>query len=313
VVVVVVEIKNLVKRYGDFLAVDNISLSIENGEIFGLLGPNGAGKTTAINCIIGMQRQDKGQIMLFDKSFDGNDSSIKKDIGIVPQDLALYLDLTCYENVTFFAKLYGLKDGLLKSRVQEALEFTGLWERRKDLAKKLSGGMKRRLNIACAIVHQPKLIIMDEPTVGIDPQSRNHILQSVKELNRKGSSIIYTSHYMEEVEELCSRIAIMDHGKVIAQGTKEELKAFVTVEEKTEIELSSINYTLVDNIKQVSGVKECAFKDSKLIVVSEKNSKNLSRMIDCIAATDVDILSMNIEKPTLETVFLTLTGRTLRD
>jgi ABC-2 type transport system ATP-binding protein len=313
VVVVVVEIKNLVKRYGDFLAVDNISLSIENGEIFGLLGPNGAGKTTAINCLIGMQRQDKGQIILFGKNFDGNDSSIKKDIGIVPQDLALYLDLTCYENVTFFAKLYGLKDGLLKSRVQEALEFTGLWDRRKDLAKKLSGGMKRRLNIACAIVHQPKLIIMDEPTVGIDPQSRNHILQSVKELNRKGSSIIYTSHYMEEVEELCSRIAIMDHGKVIAQGTKEELKTFVTVEERIEIELSSINYTLVDNVKQVSGVKECTFKDNKLMVVSEKNSKNLSRIIDCIAATDVDILSMNIEKPTLETVFLTLTGRTLRD
>ncbi|MDF2531084.1 MAG: transporter ATP-binding protein [Clostridia bacterium] len=309
----VVEIKNLVKRYGDFLAVDNISLSIEQGEIFGLLGPNGAGKTTAINCLIGMQRQEKGQIILFGKNFDGNDSSIKKDIGIVPQDLALYLDLTCYENVTFFAKLYGLKDGLLKSRVQEALEFTGLWDRRKDLAKKLSGGMKRRLNIACAIVHQPKLIIMDEPTVGIDPQSRNHILQSVKELNRKGSSIIYTSHYMEEVEELCSRIAIMDHGKVIAQGTKEELKTFVTVEERIEIELSSINYTLVDNVKQVSGVKECTFKDNKLMVVSEKNSKNLSRIIDCIAATEVDILSMNIEKPTLETVFLTLTGRTLRD
>jgi ABC-2 type transport system ATP-binding protein len=260
-----------------------------------------------------MQKPDKGQIILFDKVFDGNDAGIKKDIGIVPQDLALYLDLTCYENVSFFAKLYGLKDGLLKSRVQEALEFTGLWDRRKDLAKKLSGGMKRRLNIACAIVHQPKLIIMDEPTVGIDPQSRNHILESVKELNKKGSSIIYTSHYMEEVEELCSRIAIMDHGKIIAQGTKEELKAFVTVEEKTEMELSSINYTLVDNIKQVYGVKECAVKDNKLMVISEKNSKNLSKLIDCISATDVDILSVNIEKPTLETVFLTLTGRTLRD
>ncbi|MGB7606258.1 MAG: ABC transporter ATP-binding protein [Lutisporaceae bacterium] len=309
----VVEIKNLVKRYGDFLAVDNISLSIDDGEIFGLLGPNGAGKTTAINCIIGMQKQDKGQIKLFDQVFTGNEGSIKKDIGIVPQDLALYLDLTCYENVCFFAKLYGLRDGLLKSRVQEALEFTGLWDRRKDMVKKLSGGMKRRLNIACAIVHQPKLIIMDEPTVGIDPQSRNHILQSVKELNKRGTSIIYTSHYMEEVEELCSRISIMDHGKVIAQGTKEELKAFVTVEEKTEIELSSVNYTLIDCIKQVSGVKECAVKDNKLMVISEKDSKNLSKLIDCISATNVDILSMNIEKPTLETVFLTLTGRTLRD
>ena len=309
----VIEIKNLVKRYGDFLAVDNIDLSIEDGEIFGLLGPNGAGKTTAINCIIGMQKQDKGKIILFGKEFDGNDGSIKKDIGIVPQDLALYMDLTCYENVSFFAKLYGLKGELLKSRVQEALEFTGLWDRRKDMTKKLSGGMKRRLNIACAIVHQPKLIIMDEPTVGIDPQSRNHILQAVKELNKKGSSIIYTSHYMEEVEELCSKIAIMDHGKVIAQGTKEELKAFVTVEEKIEFELSSINYTLIDCIKQVYGVRECAYKDNVLIAISEKNSKNLSKIIDCISATDVDILSMNIEKPTLETVFLTLTGRTLRN
>ena len=309
----VIEIKNLVKRYGDFLAVDNIDLSIDDGEIFGLLGPNGAGKTTTINCIIGMQKQDKGQIVLFGKEFDGNDSNIKRNIGIVPQDLALYLDLTCYENVTFFAKLYGLKGELLKSRVKEALEFTGLWDRRKDLTKKLSGGMKRRLNIACAIVHQPKLIIMDEPTVGIDPQSRNHILQAVKELNKKGSSIIYTSHYMEEVEELCSRIAIMDHGKVIAQGTKEELKAFVTVEEKIVFELSSINYTLIDCIKQIYGVRECAYKDNALIVISEKNSKNLSKIIDCVSATDVDILSMNIEKPTLETVFLTLTGRTLRD
>jgi ABC-2 type transport system ATP-binding protein len=309
----VVEIKNLVKRYGDFLAVDNIDLSIDNGEIFGLLGPNGAGKTTAINCMIGMQKQDKGKIILFDKEFNGNDSSIKSDIGIVPQDLALYMDLTCYENVAFFARLYGLKGELLKTKIQEALEFTGLWDRRKDLAKKLSGGMKRRLNIACAIVHQPKLIIMDEPTVGIDPQSRNHILEAVRELNKRGSSIIYTSHYMEEVEELCSRIAIMDHGKVIAQGTKEELKSFITVEEKIQIELSSINYTLVDCIKQVSGVKECVFKDNNLAIVSEKDSKNLSKIIDCIVATDVGILSMNIDKPTLETVFLTLTGRTLRD
>jgi len=309
----IVEIKNLIKRYGDFLAVDNTCLSIEEGEIFGLLGPNGAGKTTAINCMIGMHKQDKGQIVLFDRLFTGTEAGIKKDIGIVPQELALYWDLTCYENVAFFARLYGLKGSILKSRVQEALEFTGLWDRRKDLARKLSGGMKRRLNIACAIVHQPKLIIMDEPTVGIDPQSRNHILQSVKELNRKGSTIIYTSHYMEEVEELCSRIAIMDHGRIIAQGTKEELKTFITVEEKVEFELSSVNYTITDCIKQVSGVKDCMVSGNKLIVISEKNSKNLSRIIDCIVAADADILSMNIEKPTLETVFLTLTGRTLRD
>lgn len=309
----IVEIKNLVKRYKDNLAVDNVNLIIKEGEIFGLLGPNGAGKSTTINTLIGLTKMDSGEIKIFGRGMDKAEGEIKKNIGVVPQDIAIYEDLTAYENVTFFGKLYGLKDGLLKQRVEEALNFTGLWDKRKELPAKFSGGMKRRLNIACAIVHQPKLIIMDEPTVGIDPQSRNHILQSVKELNKMGSTIIYTSHYMEEVEELCNYITIMDHGRVIASGTKDELKALVEFEEKVVIDLSSVNFTIVDNIRGVSGVKDCTLNGNSLVVASQKNSKNLSRIIDIITNTDSEILSINVEKPTLEGIFLTLTGRRLRD
>ena len=309
----IVEVKNLVKRFNDNIAVDNVNISIKEGEIFGLLGPNGAGKTTTINTILGLAKIDGGEIKIFDKNMKTCEMEIKKNIGIVPQEIALYEDMTAYENAIFFARLYGLRDGLLKERVEEALNFTGLWDRRKDLVKKYSGGMKRRLNIACAIVHHPKLIIMDEPTVGIDPQSRNHILESVRKLNEMGSTIIYTSHYMEEVEELCTYITIMDHGKVIAKGTKEELKNLISTEEKVIFEISGANFTVVDNIKKINGVKECIFEDHQIEVVSEKHSKNLGKIIDTISNTDVEIVSMNIEKPTLEGVFLTLTGRTLRD
>ncbi len=309
----VVEIKNLVKRYNDFLAVDNVSLNIGEGEIYGLLGPNGAGKTTTINTLIGLIKADNGEINIHGRNINKYSDEVKREIGIVPQEIAIYDELTAMENVTFFARLYGLRDGLLKERVKEALDFTGLWDRRNDISRKFSGGMKRRLNIACSIAHHPKLIIMDEPTVGIDPQSRNHILESVRELNRKGSTIIYTSHYMEEVEELCNKIAIMDHGKVIADGTKDELKNMVSVEDRVEIELSAVNYTVVDNVKKVTGVKDCIADNGRLRVSSHKDSKNLSRIIDCIVNADLEIIAMNIEKPTLETVFLTLTGRTLRD
>ena len=227
-----VEVKNLVKRYKDVLAVDNVSLSIEEGEILGLLGPNGAGKTTTINAMIGLTKVDSGEILIFGKNFKDCELEIKRNLGVIPQDIAIFEDLTAYENLCYFGKLYGLKGSLLKERVEEALEFTGLLDRKKQYPKKFSNGMKRRLNIACALVHHPKLIIMDEPTVGIDPQSRNHIIQSIKKLNRMGSTIIYISHYMEEIEEICTRIVIMDHGRVIAKGTKEELKALMTSDER---------------------------------------------------------------------------------
>lgn len=309
----IVEIKNLVKRYKDFIAVDNLSLSIKEGEIFGLLGPNGAGKTTTINTLLGLSKKDSGEIKIFGESMDKNEEQIKANIGIVPQNIAVFNDLNAYENVEFFGRLYGLRGNQLKQRIEEALEFTGLLDRKKDYPGQYSGGMQRRLNIACAIVHRPKLIIMDEPTVGIDPQSRNHILDSVRKLNESGSTIIYTSHYMEEIEELCTDITIMDHGKVIAKGTKDELKSLVAIDEKLTLTLSNINYTMVEQIRKISGVKDCIVEDRNLTIISQKGSKNLSRIIDAVTNSDSEILGIDVEKPSLEGVFLTLTGRKLRD
>ena len=309
----IVEIENLVKRYKDFIAVDNLSLSIKEGEIFGLLGPNGAGKTTTINTILGLSKKDSGEVKIFGKSMDKSEGEIKRNIGIVPQNIALFNDLKAYENIEFFGRLYGLRGRLLKERVEEALEFTGLLDRKNDYPLKYSGGMQRRLNIACAIVHKPKLIIMDEPTVGIDPQSRNHILNSVRRLNESGSTVIYTSHYMEEVEELCTDIAIMDHGKVIAKGTKEHLKSLVEIEENLTITLSNVNYTMVEQIRKISGVIDCVLGDRKLTVTSQNGSKNLSRIIDSINNSNSEILGIDVDKPSLEGVFLTLTGKKLRD
>jgi ABC-2 type transport system ATP-binding protein len=310
---IIVEIKNLVKRYKDFIAVDNLSLSIKEGEIFGLLGPNGAGKTTAINTILGLSKKDSGEVKIFGKCLDKNEVEIKRNIGIVPQNIALFNDLKAYENVEFFGRLYVLRGRLLKERVEEALEFTGLVERKNDYPVKYSGGMQRRLNIACAIVHKPKLIIMDEPTVGIDPQSRNHILNSVRKLNESGSTIIYTSHYMEEIEELCTDITIMDHGKVIAKGTKEHLKSLIDIEEKVTVTLSNVNYTMIEEIKKISGVLDCVLGDRKLTIISRNGSKNLSRIIDSINNSNSEILGIDVDKPSLEGVFLTLTGKKLRD
>lgn len=308
-----VETKNLVKRYGDTLAVDNVNLAIDEGEVFGLLGPNGAGKTTIINMLLGLTKVDGGEIHIFGKKVNGNREDVSQHIGIVPQDLAIYNDLTAAENATFFGRLYGLKGALLKERVAEALAFTGLSDKAKDFPKKFSGGMKRRLNIACALVHHPRLIIMDEPTVGIDPQSRNHILNSVRELHGQGSTIIYTSHYMEEVEELCSRVAIMDQGRIVALGSKEELKELVSAEDRIVVELSGVNYTLVDEVKKIQGVKDCLLAENTLTILAVQNNSLISQVVDRITGTGAQVVSLSAEKPTLESVFLTLTGKTLRD
>lgn len=223
----IIEIKNLVKNYKDFKAVDIKELNIKEGESFGFLGPNGAGKTTTISILSGLYSKYSGEVKIFGKNIKSDPVFIKKNLGVVPQDLALIDDLTAEENVKFFGELYGLRGKQLKEAVKETLEFVGLWDRRKDFPPKFSGGMKRRLNIACAIVHKPKLIIFDEPTVGIDPQSRNNILETIKKLNEQGSTIIYTSHYMEEVDAICSDICIIDHGQIIEKGTNDELKALV--------------------------------------------------------------------------------------
>lgn len=235
-----VEIKNLSKNYKDFKAVDIEKLEIKEGEIFGFLGPNGAGKTTTISILSGLYSKYDGDVKIFGKSIKEDTIFIKKNMGVVPQDLAIIDDLTAEENVSFFGELYGLRGAELKSAVKETLEFVGLWDRKKDFPPKFSGGMKRRLNIACAIVHKPKLIILDEPTVGIDPQSRNNILETIKKLNEQGSTIIYTSHYMEEVEAICSDVCIVDKGKIIARGSTDELKDLVNHEDGTRSSLEEV-------------------------------------------------------------------------
>jgi len=308
----IVEVKNLNKRYGDKLAVDNMNLNIKSGEILGLLGPNGAGKTTLINSIIGITEVQSGEINIFGKSMKLASMEIKKNIGVVPQNVAILNEFTAIENVTYFARLYGLKGKELKQSVQQALEFTNLWDRRKDYPKKYSGGMLRRLNIACSIVHKPKLIIMDEPTVGIDPQSRNHILESIKKLNEAGSTIIYTSHYMEEVEAICTRVAIMDNGRLIAEGSMEELSQYIQEDQLVEIVLSNPGFTIIEAVKNVYGVKECTLSDNNLALVLEK-SCNISKIINSITTNNGNIVKINMEQATLEDVFLSLTGKKLRD
>lgn len=218
------EVRNLTKAYGEKKVVDDLSLHIKEGEIVGFLGPNGAGKSTTIKLVIEVESMDEGEILYEGGTIKEKGITFKRSIGVVPQDIAVYEDISAYDNVKFFCSLYGYSGKELRKRAQEALEFVGLWDRRKDLPSKYSGGMKRRLNIACSIAHSPKLLIMDEPTVGIDPQSRNHITEAIKLLNQRGTTILYVSHYMEEIEVLCSRILIMDHGKLIEDMDKEKLK-----------------------------------------------------------------------------------------
>jgi ABC-2 type transport system ATP-binding protein len=309
----VLEIKNLTKKFTDFIAVDNITLSITEGEIFGFLGPNGAGKSTTINMVAGLIRSNDGEINILGKNIMKHSRFAKMNIGVVPQDLAIYEDLTAYENVKFFAGLYGLRGTKLHERVEEALKFVGLSDKHKSYPKNFSGGMKRRLNIACAIAHRPKLIIMDEPTVGIDPQSRNYILSSVQKLNEMGCTIIYTSHYMEEVEEICTKIAIIDHGKVIAEGTKEQLKAIITDTKDVWIEAKSTENLDLNKIKEIAGVKAVQKEENLIKINSDLGISNLNKIIQHIMNGGVEIISLEEKAPNLETVFLTLTGRNLRD
>ncbi|WP_010236668.1 ABC transporter ATP-binding protein [Clostridium arbusti] len=309
----VVKIENLVKKFGNMSAVDNITIGIEEGEIYGLLGPNGAGKSTTINMICGLLAPNEGTIEILNKNIRKNKIFAKKNIGIVPQDIAIYEDLTAYENVNFFAGLYGFRGKELKERVEEALEFVGLLDKAKSFPKEFSGGMKRRLNIACAIAHRPKVIIMDEPTVGIDPQSRNHILQSVKKLNEMGSTIIYTSHYMEEIEEICTRIGIVDHGKLIAEGTKEELKSSISNTNTVWVTVQSVNNLDLDEFKGINGVISAELDDNIVKISSSQDVNNLDKLILYFTKMDIHIKNVETKTPDLETVFLTLTGRKLRD
>lgn len=304
---------DVVKRYDSKLIVDHVNFSLQEGEIFGLLGPNGAGKSTTISMICGLLKADSGEIMIDGLSVREKPLEVKKRIGLVPQELALYENMSAAENVSFFGKLYGLRGKLLKERIQEALEFTGLSDRARDKPSTFSGGMKRRLNIACAIMHRPRLIIMDEPTVGIDPQSRNHILESVKTLNKLGSTIIYTSHYMEEVAAVCDRVAIMDKGHIIACGTEGELRERVAHEEKIVVKAANITPALINELSRHPRISRVEVVQEAVELYLPSSQSELQDILFIFAKHEGVIASLNIEEPDLETLFLSLTGRTLRD
>lgn len=309
----IIQIENLVKRYQNLVALDHLNLTIQEGEIFGLLGPNGSGKTTAINCLLALLRYDKGAITIFGKNMTPNSYDIKLQIGVVMQNVAVFEQMTVRENIDYFCGLYIRDKAKRRQLVEEAIAFTGLEDFTKMRPKKLSGGLLRRLNIACGIVHKPRLIIMDEPTVAVDPQSRNKILEGIVELNRQGSTIIYTSHYMEEVEQICTRIAIIDHGHVLATGTTEELKQMIKTGETITIEAIALDETLLSGIRELPHVFDVSYEDQILKIRLGAARHNLVRLLNYLQEKDVRFGRVFSELPTLNDVFLEITGKELRD
>lgn len=308
-----IKITNLVKRYGSLIALDHFNLEIAKGEVFGLLGPNGSGKTTAINCMLSLLKYDKGEIMLFGEKMSPKRFDIKQRIGIVPQNVAVFEELTVTENIDYFCGLY-IKDRAERKRlVEEAIEFTALGDYKKFLPGKLSGGLLRRLNIACGIAHKPELIFFDEPTVAVDPQSRNSILKGITRLNQNGSTIVYTSHYMEEVEQICTNIMIMDKGKSIAQGKPEELKKLVQAGEKLSFEIYYLPDETLAAIRSMQGVNDADYHDNCLTVHCQNDRHMLFNVLEILKKDNVAVGSVYSEPPTFNDVFLEITGKQLRD
>lgn len=311
---VVVSIHDLVKRYGEKLAVDQFSLEVEKGEILGLLGPNGSGKTTTINCLLSLLHFDRGDIQIFGKNMKPEAFDLKKRIGVVMQNVAVVDTLTVEENIDFFCGLYVHDKKERKQLVDDAIEFTGLSEHRKYKPKKLSGGLLRRLNIACGIAHKPELIIFDEPTVAVDPQSRNAILEGIRKMNEKGATIIYTSHYMEEVEELCSRIVIMDHGKNVVAGTAAELKASLKNRETIHISLrKALTEEEQQGLREINHVYDVRETKGELVIRCDGGEHNLVHIMNYLEEKQIHFGRVTTELPTLNDVFLEVTGKELRD
>jgi ABC-2 type transport system ATP-binding protein len=309
----ILEITDLKKTYKDINAVNGLSISVEKNSIHGILGPNGAGKSTTISCVLGIVTPDSGKIM-----FEGN-SSLKKwksNIGYVPQELAIYDEMTAEENVKFFCSLYKFSSSEVKAKVQKALDFVGLTEVKDKRASTFSGGMKRRLNLACAIVHDPKLIIMDEPTVGIDPQSRNRILENIRKLNENGATIVYTTHYMPEVEEICNKITIIDHGSIIASGTKHEILRHLKNDSSLTVEFRTGGDSLkkfVSSVSDLDEVRSVEIDESCVKIVYSESDSIMERIISTAFSNGLAIVNIKSEEPSLEEIFLTLTGKELRD
>ena len=308
-----IKISNLTKRFNDKLVLDNISFEVEEGEIFALIGPNGAGKSTLINILTTLVEPTSGMIEIGGYPLDKNPIEAKSLIGLVPQEVALFDELTAYDNLQFFGSLYGLGYNLLKARIEEALEITGLLEHKKQKVKTFSGGMKRRLNIACAIMHHPKILIMDEPTVGADPQSRNHIFEFTRRIcKEQKTTVLYTSHYMEEIEELCTKIFIIDLGKEIAYGSKEQIKSLSNTRTKVHLTLTTLPSTLLLKLNQQPGILSIEETGRQLQLTINSNFK-LTETISLLETEHVELESISYEQPRLEDVFLWLTGKSLRD
>ncbi|MGM0523988.1 MAG: ABC transporter ATP-binding protein [Bacillota bacterium] len=308
------EVKGLSKSFKDLQAVKNVSLALKEGESVGLLGPNGAGKSTTIQMMSTGLTPTSGQVSYKDEDALKNPKQLRRDLGVVPQDIALYEELSAYENLLFFGRLYGLKGKALKTKIDEVLALVGLSDRKKDRVKNYSGGMKRRINIAASLLHNPKVLIMDEPTVGIDPQSRSYILDLIKQLNKENHmTVLYTSHYMEEVEKLCDRIYIMDHGEVIASGTKQGLQNLMQEEETVWVETSEKNEAFKHALEDDQTITQVIESDQGYKVIAEKREDLLGDLFDYAKVHHVKLTALAIQTPTLEDVFLHLTGRKLRD
>lgn len=307
------EVENLEKHYGDIRAVDGISFQVEKGEVFGLLGPNGAGKSTTISMISTLIPHTAGKMLFEGADISREPEAIRKRMGVVPQDIALYPTLSGYENLVFWGNMYGLRGLELKNRIGEVAEMIGLNGRLKDRVDHYSGGMKRRINIGAALLHKPDLLIMDEPTVGIDPQSRSHILDTVLQLNRQGMTIIYTSHYMEEVEYLCSRICIMDQGKIVASGTRDELVEMTRGKTQVGLYLEALDEALIKALRNIKGIEGAELQNDHILIQCENADIILADIVSLIAGKGNHLKSIDVKKPNLETVFLHLTGKALRD
>lgn len=305
----IIEVKNLTKEYKNLKAIDDLSFEVKDGEILGLLGPNGSGKSTTINCILSLLKFKNGSIKIFGKEMTPDAYDIKAKIGVIFQEVAVFEELTVYENIDYFCGLYIKDKKTRKQYIEEAIELVGIGEFKKFYPKQLSGGLLRRLNIACGIAHKPKLIFLDEPTVAVDPQSRNNILDGIKKLRDSGATIIYTTHYMEEAEILCDRIIILDKGKIIASGTSDELKRKANIEEKITVEIQEIDNSKIEEIKKFENVENVNFNMNTLVVTYKKGKNNLGELKD----NKVTYNKIFSERPTLNDVFLELTGKELRD
>ncbi|SDC20593.1 ABC-2 type transport system ATP-binding protein [Pelagirhabdus alkalitolerans] len=307
-------VEGLSKSFKTTQAVDNVSLNLQPGESVGLLGPNGAGKSTTISMMSTLLAPSSGKVLYKGQDVLKKPEKIRKDLGVVPQEIALYEELTAYENMKFFGRVYGLKGKALENKVDQVLDMVGLLERKKERIKNYSGGMKRRINIAVSLIHEPDILIMDEPTVGIDPQSRRYILDMVRRLNREENmTVLYTSHYMEEVEALCDRIYVMDHGQIIASGTKEELKSILSGDALIMVNVKKQSSDFVDQLSEHAMIEKVSPVEKGYQLTASKGSELFGDIFDCAKEANVTITGIHVKSPTLEDVFLHLTGRKLRD